>query len=93
LISRNNSRNGFEVERPAREKAFSSSSSSSHSKPRFESKNEDEDEDEDDGNKKAFIPAKQRMKALGESPSAHAEWAGLILLLTEKLAGKTVESC
>ena len=37
-------------------------------------------------NKKAFIPAKQRMKALGESRSAHAERAGLILLLTEKLA-------
>jgi hypothetical protein len=28
---------------------------------------EDEDENEDDRNKKAFIPAKQRMKALSES--------------------------
>jgi hypothetical protein len=36
-------------------------------------------------NKKAFIPAKQRMKALSEPRSAHAERAGLILLLTEKL--------
>jgi hypothetical protein len=45
-----------------------------------------EGEDENDENKKPSSPANWRMKAFSEFPSAHAKRAGLILLLTEKLA-------
>ena len=56
--------------------------------PAKKSEDEDEEENENRRNKKAFIPAKQRMKALSESRSAHTERAGLILLLSEKLGGE-----
>jgi hypothetical protein len=91
IISRRKIANGFVIERPEREEIdfallvfvlvvvldrF------------IKSEDEDDDENENAKNKKAFIPAKQRMKALSESRSAHTERAGLILLLTEKLTGK-----
>ena len=38
-------------------------------------------------------PANRRMKAFDESQSALTVWAGLILLLTEKLAAKGTSLC
>jgi hypothetical protein len=60
------------------------SSSSSSSKP--DEKGENDDEDEDGKNKKPSSRQNRGMKAFSESRTAHAERAGLILLLTEKLA-------
>jgi len=80
--------------RPEREEIDFASRPRPRPRPRtlLRSKSEDENEDEndDDKNKKAFIPAKQRMKAPIESRSAHTERAGLILLLTEKLPSQLI---
>jgi hypothetical protein len=63
------------IERPEREEAISASSAFPSLSANLPNKGEDEDEDENGNrkNKKAFIPAKQRMKALSESRTAHAD--------------------
>jgi hypothetical protein len=52
------------------------------------------DESVFDKNKKTFIPGKLENEGIQRFPSAHAEQAGLILLLTEKLGMfATVTDC